>query len=422
MLISKKYMLLGCVILVIGFLSPAYSQINTFCGVAPQSQNREAESAVIFPLSTNHLQNDVVYIQTVVHVLYSTPEQNIPDSVIVELIEDLNKIYRKEVDTTMINPALRSIAVDSRIQFCLAAIAPDGGPTNGINHVATNVASFEVSSQVPESVKMEELGGADPWDTDQYLNIWIAENGTTDEHFNYAISQPTYLPLGPLVSDDMIPGVVYDRSTIFGNSPNSPIGVLAHECGHALGLMHTTGDPPSPETGCDYDDGISDTPLCGFLLFPCGTPDINSCIEPGDDKMDNLSNIMFYTCAIMITHEQAQRMYQNLTLMGPSGLWTYDEACTGTSTSIEEIINLESSLRVIPNPSNGQFDLVFQNSYPKEVIFSLIDMHGHIIKTAFAKANTRYNENWNLLWLPPGMYFLRVRTHNKIYTRKVVIN
>ncbi len=58
------------------------------------------------------------------------------------------------------------------MQFCLAQRTPDGNPTNGIERITTTRSSFDVSNSA-SAVKHVATGGADAWDSRDYLNIWV---------------------------------------------------------------------------------------------------------------------------------------------------------------------------------------------------------------------------------------------------------
>ena len=112
----------------------------------------------------------IVTIPVVVHVVYNTANQNISDDQIQSQIEVLNEDYRRHnLDTVNTPETFQPLGADCLIEFCLAATDADGNPTTGITRTPTNVIVFNVGDQV----KTASSGGADGWDGNSYLNIWV---------------------------------------------------------------------------------------------------------------------------------------------------------------------------------------------------------------------------------------------------------
>ena len=57
------------------------------------------------------------------------------------------------------------------VEFELATIDPSGNPTNGITRTTTTKPGFTDD----DAVKSAATGGADPWPSDKYLNIWVCQ-------------------------------------------------------------------------------------------------------------------------------------------------------------------------------------------------------------------------------------------------------
>jgi len=406
---------------------------QTFCGLDEILRrntpiNNEIDQGTLKDLGkeTSNLRNGpVIYINIVVHILYNTPDQDFTDEEIIDLVDEVNKIYRKDIDTTQILPILRQFADDAKIQFCLAKTDPDGNPTNGINHVGTDEYSFPFSFTdttylETEQIKIDSLGGATPWNTDMYLNIWIGTMGEENEYINYGVPQSTYLPLGEEVPIG-IPGIVLDQGLLELDLSFLPVeGIFAHELGHALGLKHTHGDPISMETFCDYDDKIDDTPLCGFIVNSCNSEGINSCIEAENDLVDNLSNIMSYNCLIMITKMQAERMYENVTNLGPQGYVLTESECNST-TNIAEIGNEDLQFEIFPNPNQGNFNVLITTPFYDPIQLSLLDMGGRELINKVITPKFQHNEQWDLSEISNGIYLIRLKIRDSIITKKVVV-
>lgn len=72
------------------------------------------------------VQNEIITIPVIVHLLFNTNEQNISDEQIRSQIDVLNRDFRRlNADAVNTPEAFRSITADTRIMFCLAKITPD---------------------------------------------------------------------------------------------------------------------------------------------------------------------------------------------------------------------------------------------------------------------------------------------------------
>lgn len=271
----------------------------------------------------------VYTLPVVFHIVYNNESQNIPDSVIHSQIEVLNEDYRRmNADAINTRDIFIPFAADTEIQFALATTDPQGNPTNGIHHVQTDRTEFTLeifsTENTLDEVKHASTGGADPWDTEHYINVWIC-NMTTDfpgaQVFGLAYP-PGGLdnwPTGsnaPNAEDD---GIIIHYTTVGRNntiadedgmSENNLGRTLTHEMGHYLGLRHIWGDEFFTDV-CSEDDGIDDTPLCGSGdQFACD-PSANTCDEDGTDLPDMIENYMDYNqdaCYNMFTEGQKTHM------------------------------------------------------------------------------------------------------------------
>ncbi|MFG3510049.1 zinc metalloprotease [Streptomyces sp. NPDC047821] len=249
----------------------------------------------------------VVDIPVVVHVVYSSDEQNVSDAQIHSQIEVLKQDFRKQNQDVIKVPGIwQNIASDARISFHLATVDPLGRATNGITRTRTTVTGFappDPRSPDPEKrkgnqVKFTQSGGQDAWPANAYLNMWVCQlNGL----LGYA-----QFPGGPAATDGVV--ITYKGFGTNGTAtaPFNGGRTATHEVGHWLNLRHIWGD----RGGCAGDDFVADTPNqegpnYGIQAFPhvsCGN---------GPDG-DMFMNYMDYTddaVMFMFTAGQVARMH-----------------------------------------------------------------------------------------------------------------
>ena len=312
-----------------------------------QACNAQYATTVQQALSNRGERSTVYEIPVVFHVVYKTPQQNVADEVVEDQMAILNQDFRRlNPDTVDTREVFLPVAADAEIEFVLATEDPDGNPTNGIIHYQTEVDSFLVSlfdGPLTDSVKYAASGGADAWDTERYLNIWVCNLGCSED---YGVD---YTPFGiavPLFAADEwadipawqtdywsefeeVDGIILDYHSVGSNNPAVfwdgdswlPGGeggrILTHEVGHYLGLRHTWGDAGWNENGCGVDDYIPDTPNCAVsngYENPCNF-DANTCNDGFSDFPDQAENYMDYnlaTCLNMFTNDQKALMRFNL--------------------------------------------------------------------------------------------------------------
>lgn len=85
----------------------------------------------------------VVTIPVVFHVVYSDNSENISDAALLSQLEVLNADFRRLNADTLNTPDYFSpFAADTKVEFCLASVDPEGNLTNGITRTPTT-STFE---------------------------------------------------------------------------------------------------------------------------------------------------------------------------------------------------------------------------------------------------------------------------------------
>jgi hypothetical protein len=245
----------------------------------------------------------LIKLQVVVHVVYRTAAENISDAQVRSQIAALNRDYAlKNSDKGKVPAPFKSLVADPNVQFELATKDPSGKSTSGITRTATSVAAFDPTSQ---RMKSKRAGGADPWPTDRYLNLWTCT--LTSGLLGYA-----QFPGGPEKTD----GVVI-LSTAFGTqgtatAPFNKGRTAVHEVGHFLNLRHIWGD----RNDCSGNDFVADTPPAQAANFgKPAYPHVTCHNGPNGDMFMNYMDYVDDAAMVMFSVGQVARM--NATLAGP---------------------------------------------------------------------------------------------------------
>jgi hypothetical protein len=385
----------------------------------------------------NHLKSDIYKIPIVFHVVYNSEEENLPDSVIHNQLEILNKAFRRQnVDTINLRSEFLDIVGDARIEFELASIDPNGNSTNGITRTYTDVKYFggvlpynssqneEITNWVNDSLlynlfrlSNSVLGGTNSWNEDEYLNVWIGDlrvlepsMGNFEELVYFALATPPlyYHENWPYETINMISpfsqGILIHYVNVGANNSNLlPLPyssynsktksgkILVHEIGHYFGLRHIWGDG-----GCTMDDYIDDTPNSSYgSSFDCNLTK-NTCTDNinGEDLPDMIENYMDYSdgnCQNSFTIKQIELMRNMIVNHRPKLI--FNESFTGP------II-----MSVYPNPIINELNINLALN-EEGIDIQIIDVQGKLVYRNFYNNETQIKIN---PFLRKGIYFLSI--------------
>jgi len=350
----------------------------------------------------------VITIPVVFHVVWHTPEENIPDAQIQSQLDALNADFRAmNTEIADVPVIFRSAIADTEIEFCLAQTDPEGNATSGITRTQTDVAQIGTKfTDGRRAICYADLGGRDAWDTGQYLNIWV---GKTTPTF---IGEASYPGMDPPTED----GIRIDYAhigTVGTVSPPHHLGrTLTHEVGHYLNVQHPWGmglDNPD----CSKDDGIEDTP-------PQSTTFRNECpVHPqvfcGMASM--FMNFMNYTddaCMAMFTAGQKARMLAALN--GPRADLLDSPGCQTSVNASESAQN--PSFQLLQNPVSDVLRVQAHDGIP-DFYLRLVNAQGQIIFSDHWRLANIYSKN--ISDLPNGFYWLILQNESNIFTEKVII-
>jgi hypothetical protein len=269
---------------------------------ANQERSEEFTARAISTGEAVRVARRLIRIPVVVHVVYRRDEENISKSQINSQITALNRDFRAtNADVGQVPDPWKGLVIDSKVEFALASRDPDGKPTDGVTRTKTERVQFGTG----DDVKTKAGGGAPPWPSSRYLNIWVCNLG--GGLLGYA-----QFPGGPARSD----GVVILHSA-FGTrgSAQAPFDrgrTTTHEIGHWLNLRHIWGDT----LDCSGGDRCPDTPNAKGPNYGSPTfPSVSCDNAPNGDMFMNYMDYVDDAAMFMFTAGQVTRM--NATLAGP---------------------------------------------------------------------------------------------------------
>jgi len=245
----------------------------------------------------------IITLPVVVHIINENPTAY-TDAAVAQAIQDLNDAYSA-------SGTFAGGRTDTRIRFCLAKTAPDGGRTTGIIRTYSYLSDFDVDMEGSQITAM----GA--WDRSRYINIWVVSAIRSEYMQDFECGTWTRLVMGGYAS----PG---------GDVVVSSLGadLVAHEMGHYLSLLHTFANRDCKNDNCLTDgDMVCDTPPERSITggYACSAPP-NSCSSDTlsgftKDVPDLPDNIMDYGtgtgCILGFTQGQADRMQNFITTALP---------------------------------------------------------------------------------------------------------
>ena len=343
----------------------------------------------------------LIRIPVVVHILYNTPDQNIPEAQVISQLNALNRDFRRlNADTVNTPERFHSMAADVQIEFVLATVDPAGRATKGIVRRYTSETIFKTD----DKIKFNKLGGSDAWDTKTYLNIWVGK-------FQSVIGYSTV----PGSSADIDGIVIASQAfgTINTTAPYNLGRTAVHEVGHWLGLRHIWGDQY-----CG-DDGVGDTPQQGNFTPGCPTAFRTSCNN--GSLGDMYMNYMDYTsdaCVNLFTSGQKERMRSMFLDGGPRNSMLHSKGLSQPWNFSPEIIDVEFEVhvKVFPNPAISELTIQLGENWIGSRL-SVTDINGNTVFHFIAGSRA---QKINLQSLKPGVYFVQGENKGSLIHKKFI--
>nr|WP_321221220.1 GEVED domain-containing protein [uncultured Psychroserpens sp.] len=267
-------------------------------------------------MQSNRVDGSLITIPVVVHVLYRNSTENISLAQIQSQLDVLNEDFRR---TNPDADNLWSQAADTEIEFCLATVDPNGNSTTGITRKQTTRQDWNAN----DDAKRSSSGGIDPWNTSEYLNMWVVPKMTTVSQ-GQTINLLGYaqFPGGNAATDGII--MIYNAFGRTGavTAPFDGGRTTTHEIGHFFNLRHIWGD-----ANCG-NDFVSDTPTHQTSNSGCPVGQ-TSC-----SSTDMPQNYMDYTndsCMNLFTQGQKNRMRAVLEAGGARRSLALSDKCGGAA-------------------------------------------------------------------------------------------
>lgn len=355
-----------------------------------------------FTANRIHQPGVVVTIPVVFHVVYENSTENISATRIQEQLTVLNEDFRKlNADAANIPSHFQSVAADSEINFCLATQDPAGNPTTGITRTQTTVSEFSSN----DDIKFSSMGGADIWNRNQYLNIWIGDLGSS--LLGYA-----QFPGGAASTDGVVLHYQYTGKT-GAFAPYNKGRTATHEVAHWLNLLHIWGDDNG---ACTVSDGVNDTPNQADETYNCPTAiDISCNNGPNGDMWMNFMDYTDDACMIMFTQGQKSRMAATLNL----DRITLKTSLGCGAVSVEE--KLARNINMYPSPTQGTLNITSEFLDLQDVSIRALNSLGEEVYSSFTPLISG-TYSIDLSPFPAGIYFIELSTGQEKAIKKIIVS
>jgi len=281
---------------------------------------------------------NVLTVPVVVHVIYDDATSNISDAQVISQIDILNEDYRRIPGS----PGF-SEGVDTKIQFCLATLDPNGNASTGITRTESSLTNHSQgqSSSLKSLIR---------WNTSRYLNMWVVKD------IDGGILGYATLPGGSPNLDGVVVAGKYFGNTGTAQAPFNRGRTTTHEVGHYLGLRHPFDGGCSgltPSNCASQGDRICDTPPQSEPHYGCPSR-INTCDETPKNLPDPIRNYMGYVddaCMDEFTAGQRDRMV--FTLQGNRANLVSNSNLTATGCDGMAIIQSKPEARFTSDVTSG---------------------------------------------------------------------
>ncbi|WP_459211537.1 T9SS type A sorting domain-containing protein [Aquimarina rhabdastrellae] len=94
-----------------------------------------------------------------------------------------------------------------------------------------------------------------------------------------------------------------------------------------------------------------------------------------------------------------------------------------TLSTLDITSNIDNTLQLFPNPSNGNFNLAFKATNTDNVSIKLFDLKGQLLRQEqYNNVNNQFSEKLNFNELNAGLYLLQIQNGSERAIRKIIVN
>ncbi len=365
---------------------------------------------------------EIYQIPVVVHIVYNHAEEYISEERINEQLAQLNKDFRRlNEDAEKVRIEFEDVVGDPGVEFQLAKI-------NWIKTDTTFSLDFDISTltyRFPDHVKSTALGGSAPWDTHEFLNIWVCPI-VGDLIFGYAYppSQLNNWPIESKSPSSELDGIVINYKAfggpppVFSTSTNDRVilkgRTLSHEVGHYLGLRHPWGDSELGVYQCFLDDGLEDTPTMKDPTFDTCDLTKNTCGDVLNDLPDMIENFMDFSsqeCQNSFTNQQIDVMR-----------FVLEKHRRALRVKNLQVASSNRSL-IYPNPTDGIVKVILKKENDTEYQIRVTNSLSHTFNVPITHFEEPVNSyKIDLSSLAAGVYFVEFIGEQHRFTERIVLS
>lgn len=181
-----------------------------------------------------------------------------------------------------------------------------------------------------------------------------------------------------------------------------------------------TLNDPTPALVNDLDLRITKDGIA-FLPWKISSSPIGGITNSkGDNTVDNVERI---DINVPESGEYTLTVSHKGTLQGSGNIQNFSLVVTGNNLTLGlEDNNLDRSLSVFPNPSNGEFTISFDTTTNNDVKLDIYDISGRAVyKNLYMNTSSRFKQTIDLKGLQSGVYVVNIFEGGRATTHKIII-